>query len=132
VAKIPRFVKAYRKWGGIKHFCVLRLFVLPRVFPGEDVISLDGDMIINAGLGEIERAVGRDLYFLSRSSCLASIPAGSGFFELFEEHLLRAHANPEAYARDVMGFSDVQEFLDPIRFEGSNGDLSATFSAIAA
>jgi hypothetical protein len=59
-------------------------------------------MVFNSGLGEMEAAIGGGLYFLDRSTCLGSIPAGSGFFETFEEHLLRAHADPEVYAREFM------------------------------
>ncbi len=60
------------------------------------------------------------LYFLRRSTCLGSIPAKSGFFETFEQHLLRAHADPEGYARDVMRLTGADDFLDPNRFLGTD------------
>jgi hypothetical protein len=119
-AKIPLFVKKYRHWGGIKHFGLLRFLVISRFFPGEDIISVDADMVFNAGLGEMEAAVGGDLYFLERSTCLGSIPAKSGFFETFEEHLLRAHADPDGYARKVMRLRSADDFLDPNRFLGTD------------
>jgi hypothetical protein len=117
VLRIPVFVKKYRQWGGIKHFGLLRFLVIPRLFPGEDIISLDGDMVFNAGFGA---AIGGSPYFLERSTCLGSIPASSGFFEIFEHHLLRAHADPDGYARNVMHLSSADDFLDPNRFLGTD------------
>jgi hypothetical protein len=119
-ARMPLFIKKYRGWGGIKHYGILRFLVIPRFFPGEDIISVDGDMVFNSGLDEMEAAIGGELYFLRRSTCLGSIPAKSGFFETFEQHLLRAHADPEGYARDVMRLTGADDFLDPNRFLGTD------------
>jgi hypothetical protein len=119
-ARIPIFVEKYRRWGGIKHYAILRFLVIPRIFPGEDIIAFDGDMIFNCSLEEIEAAVADELYLLGRSTCFGSFPAGSSFFQIFEEHILRANADPQAYAHEVLGLSKNEDFLDPIRFRGTD------------
>ncbi len=119
-ARFPTFADSYRNWGGIKHFGLLRFLVIPRFFPNEDIISIDADNIFNAGFAEIEAAIGGELYFVGRSTSLCSIPSRSGFFDVFETHLLRAHDNPERYARKEMLLENADGFLDPNRFGGTD------------
>ena len=122
VTRIPLLVRHYRNWGGIKHFGFLRFLVLPRFFPGEDIVTLDADIVFNAGFDEIERAIGGRLYFLGQSPCFGSIPARSGFFEIFEEHALRARVDCLHEVRRTLRLPKSRRF-DPSRATTSDQDL---------
>lgn len=118
-AALPLFVDKYANWGGIRHHGLTRFLVIPRYFGQEDVITFDGDMVLNASFTDMEHAFQNSLYFLDGSSCFGSIPASSGFFETFRDSLVEFQKSPEAFARDVFSMT-VEDYFDPHISQGTD------------
>ena len=118
--RVDVFAERWKAWGGIKHYGLLRFLVMPRLFPGTSLITFDGDMIVNAPFADMAAPLGDQLYFLGGSSCFGSIPAGSDFFAVFEQHVAAIRRDPEAYARDVAKLGSAEEFFNPLVLHGTD------------
>ncbi len=130
-AKIPLLVEHHRNWGGIKHFGYLRFLVLARLFAGEDIVAMDGDMVFNASFAEMETALAGRLYFLGRSPCLGAIPAKSDFFAVYEEHMVRARVDRFHRLRRALRLP-VSGRFDPVRTKTADQDLLRHIRRIGA
>lgn len=113
----------WARWGGIRHFGLLRFLVMGRLFGGQPIITFDADMILNAPFAALEQAVGEELFFLGGSSCFGAIPAGSDFFAVLGDHLARLLRDPDSYARDVAGLPSAEALFDPMRLKGTDQGL---------
>ena len=113
----------WARWGGIRHFGLLRFLVMGRLFGGQSIVTFDADMVLNAPFSALESAVGDELYFLGGSSCFGAIPARSDFFAVLEDHLGRMLADSEAYARDVAGLPSAEALFDPMQLRGTDQGL---------
>lgn len=119
-ARIPVLVDALSIWGGIRHYCVMRWLVMRELFPRESIITFDGDMVINADMDEIERALGDRFYLLDDSTCFVTIPEGHDFLDRFQEIIFLWNDNHIAFNQRFTQFEDPTDVLKPARINGTD------------
>ncbi|WP_298331400.1 hypothetical protein [Asticcacaulis sp.] len=122
-ARIPVLVEALSTWGGIRHYGLLRFLVMREMFPGEGIITFDGDMVINAELDEIEAALGDRFYVLDDSSCFISIPKGHDFLDHFRDAAFLWNDDQDAFNRRFTQFEDPADVLKPAKINGTDQGL---------
>ncbi len=122
-ARIPSLRVVFKNWGGIQHYCILRILLLKHFFSGDSIVTFDGDMVVNSGFDEIRRAVDGRFYLLDNSTCFISIPARHDFLDIFEKYAFLWNDDPIALNEELFGSANPGDVYDPGVINGTDQGL---------
>lgn len=113
-----RLVCAYRNWGGIKHYGLFRFLIIPKIFPGEDIIFFDADILPNCNISDF-LPYKENTFILAHSTCFGHITDDS-WWETVRYHIDMLGRKPEKYVKKFTDCDKVDDFLNPAKVGGSD------------
>lgn len=118
----PRLAVNYERWGGIRHYGIMRFLIIPLMFPGEDICFFDSDMLPNARLEELKVEFLDKTFVLGGSTCLGAISDAEWWKELRRGAVL-LETDPDKFAKTYAPGNSAEVCLDPKRAGGSDQAL---------